>query len=76
LTNTGDGDAFIVKYDSGGNVQWAKSAVGVAGADDVGFAVACDNAGNIFWSGDFESAPLTIGKSGLKSCQRRGYFCC
>jgi hypothetical protein len=48
LINTGDCNIFIAKYDSLGNVIWAKS---VAGKFDRGFSLSADPSGNIFLSG-------------------------
>ncbi len=42
-------DIFIVKYDTSGNVLWAKSAGGVG--YDEGYAVCTDSTGNLFVTG-------------------------
>lgn len=57
-TSTISGDIFIVKYDAGGNVIWAKSAGG--NFDDAATSVATDYAGNILVAGYFQSAPVTF----------------
>jgi gliding motility-associated-like protein len=49
LTNTGNYDAFIAKFDPNGNILWAKSAEGVG--MDFGFSVSTDTVGNVFMSG-------------------------
>jgi len=49
LTNTGEDDVFIAKFDTDGNVLWATSAVG-AGKDFVK-GICGDNAGNIYIMG-------------------------
>ncbi|HKR04851.1 MAG TPA: SBBP repeat-containing protein [Bacteroidia bacterium] len=51
-------DMFIVKYDSTGNVLWAKSAGGI----DREFAesIAIDFAGNVYVSGSFEGVSLSF----------------
>jgi gliding motility-associated-like protein len=60
LTNTGnDYDVFVVKYDAGGNVTWAKGAGGTFA--DYGRGIAADPAGNIYVAGEFESLTMTIG---------------
>ncbi|MBA2524495.1 MAG: hypothetical protein H0V18_01745 [Pyrinomonadaceae bacterium] len=51
LTSAGGTDAFIVKYDTTGNHIWG-FGLGSTG-DDEGFAVAVDNAGHVFFQGDF-----------------------
>ena len=59
LTNSGDGDIFLVKYDPSGNVLWAKSAGGTN--SDVGWSVTTDATGNVFITGYFESSSITFG---------------
>jgi hypothetical protein len=62
LTKTGAGystDIFLVKYDSQGNVLWAKSAGGTS--DDSGESVCVDTNGNVFVTGYFKSSTITFG---------------
>jgi len=47
----GTNDAFIVKYDSNGNEVWAKKGTGES--LDRGLAVATDNSGNVYATGQF-----------------------
>jgi len=75
LTNIGGGDAFVVKYNSTGTVQWvAKVASGVA---DISYAITTDPSGNVYVTGpsgsdtnmtaynsDSSSFGTTIGNSG------------
>ncbi|MGE5456763.1 MAG: T9SS type A sorting domain-containing protein [Methanococcaceae archaeon] len=59
LTNHGEtitDDIFLVKYDTSGNVLWARSAGG--GSGDVVTAVKTDRAGNLFVSGYFYSTSI------------------
>jgi hypothetical protein len=63
LTNSGSVDMFLAKYDFSGNVLWAKCA-GNSLADFAG-NVATDNSGNVFISGYFYSANLTLGPTTL-----------
>ncbi|TAL60967.1 MAG: hypothetical protein EPN85_06085, partial [Bacteroidetes bacterium] len=63
LTNAGMGDAFLVKFNSTGNILWAKNIGGSAG--DVGHGVAVDAAGNIYVAGWYASATLSIGNTTL-----------
>lgn len=59
LTNAGLDDAFIVKYNSNGIVQWIASVAG--SGTDIACAVAVDNlSGKIYVTGQFTSNPLTI----------------
>jgi hypothetical protein len=59
LINSGINDAFIVKYDTNGNVLWAKSATGAH--DDGGLSVSTDASGNVFFTGIFYSPTITFG---------------
>ncbi len=59
LTNTGIWDMFIVKYDSNGNVLWAKSAGGTG--YDVAYSCSTDAGGNIVVTGYFGSSSITFG---------------
>ena len=57
-TNIADYDIFIAKYDTEGNVLWAKS---VGGGDlDIGYSVSTDTVGNVFVTGAFESSTITF----------------
>jgi hypothetical protein len=56
LTNTGHTDIFFVKYDSSGNVIWAKSAGGTN--HDAGTSIALDGSGNAFLAGTFSSSTI------------------
>ncbi|MGZ3864737.1 MAG: T9SS type A sorting domain-containing protein [Bacteroidia bacterium] len=59
LSTMGYFDVFIVKYDSNGNVLWAKSAGG--SLEDDGYSVSTDKAGNVFLAGYFKSSTITFG---------------
>jgi len=63
LTNAGGGDIFIVKYDSSGDVLWAKSAGG--NSADIGFGVSTDTSGNVLVTGLFGGATITFGNTTL-----------
>ncbi len=58
LINNGGRDIFLVKYDSTGNVLWAKSAGGVEW--DVGYSVTTDASGNVYMSGYFRGDTITF----------------
>ena len=59
LTNSGNADIFLAKYNAEGSVLWAKKAGG--GYDDVANSVATDIAGNVYVTGYFGSSPITFG---------------
>ncbi|MBI2968980.1 MAG: SBBP repeat-containing protein [Bacteroidetes bacterium] len=55
----GFGDVFIVKYDTGGNVLWAKGTGG--NSYDFGYGIAVDGGGNAYVTGSFYSSSITFG---------------
>jgi len=59
LTYAGYSDFFLVKYDSNGNVIWAKKAGG--GNFDIGFCAATDANGDVYVTGLFASSSITFG---------------
>jgi len=61
LTNSGSGtsDAFIAKFDATGTIAWAHS-YGTANADEARQVVP-DDSGNVYFSGYFNAASITIG---------------
>jgi hypothetical protein len=63
LTNAGYGDIFLAKYDTVGNVVWAKSAGGT-GLDGAG-SFSMDASGNIYLAGYYESPTLIFGSTNL-----------
>jgi len=63
LTNAGADDMFIVKYDSVGNVLWAKKAGG--SGDDFSYSLSIDANGNIIVAGIFGSASIVFGSDTL-----------
>ncbi len=65
LTNAGISNIFIAKYDTSGNVLWAKSASGTE--TDLGYAVAVDGSDNAYITGCFYSPTLTFGTTTLTS---------
>lgn len=60
-SGSGTGDIYLVKYDSNGNVVWARSAGG--SADDIAVSVCTDHLGNIFVAGYYSSTGFTIGST-------------
>lgn len=58
LINTSTGDMFFVKYDTGGNLLWAKCAGG--GSTNVGTSVRTDKIGNEYVTGSFFSSSIVF----------------
>ncbi len=65
LTNVGGNDIFVAKYNSNGDLLWAKSAGG--NMSDIAHKVFVDKEGNIFISGMFGSSNLNFGNTVLAS---------
>jgi hypothetical protein len=59
VTNAGNYDIFIAKYNSSGTVLWAKSIGG--NNRDEGTSVTTDFSGNVYITGGLCSSPVTIG---------------
>jgi hypothetical protein len=62
LPFTGGYDAFLAKYSSAGSVLWAAQIASIY--NDVGQAVATDSSGNVFVTGWYNSAALTLYNAG------------
>jgi hypothetical protein len=59
LVNSGGTDAFLVKYDSSGIVQWAKSIKGLN--NDYGYCVTTNNVDKVYLSGGcYTTSSLTV----------------
>ena len=65
LRGQGNKDIFVAKYDSDGNLLWAKSAGGKFTEGPTGIAV--DGNGNCYITGTFSSDTLSLGNSFLKN---------
>ncbi len=63
LTNNGNYDIFVTKYDSNGNVLWAQSTGSIYG--DFGGGIATETAGNTYITGAFQSPTITFGATTL-----------
>jgi len=63
LTNNGTDNIFVVKYDSAGNVLWARSAGGTG--EDISYALTTDAIGNAYVTGYFTSSSITFGSTTL-----------
>lgn len=57
LINNGTSNIFVTRYDSSGNVIWAKGTGGII--SDWGYGIAADDIGNIFITG-FYNSPSVI----------------
>ena len=63
LTNAGNTDFFLYKYDPSGNIVWAR---GIAGTGyEVGNSVATPTNGNVYIAGQFTSNTITCGTTTL-----------
>ncbi|MFA6419668.1 MAG: hypothetical protein WCW13_02610, partial [archaeon] len=63
-------DSFVAKYDSSGNLIWAKNFGN--GLDDTAYSISVDSAGNIFVSGNFWGT-ITLGNTTLISAPSTTY---
>ncbi len=72
LASAGGNDIFIVKYDTGGNVIWAKGEGGTA--YDWGSSVATDVSGNILITGYFKSTTIVFGTTTLNNAGIQNTF--
>lgn len=71
IPNSGSKDIFIVKYDSNGNVLWAKSGGG-SFSEESG-AVATDGNGNVYVTGYFGNT-ITFGSISINSLLNTNIF--
>ncbi|MFI5163731.1 MAG: T9SS type A sorting domain-containing protein [Bacteroidia bacterium] len=71
LINTGREDVFIAKYNSNGNVLWAKSASG--SSEDESRSISTDNSGNVFLTGFFYSPTIVFDSTALTNADSLGY---
>lgn len=72
---TGYSDVYIAKYDSTGNLLWAKSA-GSTGLDQA-YSVATDNSGNAYFTGSYGeaySSSITFGTTTLNNQGQNDVF--
>lgn len=63
LVNPGGASAFLIKYDSNGNITWGQAAT--SSVDCYGLAVSSDNSGNAFLAGYFDSPTIQLGATTL-----------
>jgi hypothetical protein len=68
-----ENDAFLCKFDTNGNFQWARTWGGTTG--DEAYSVAVDGFGNAYVGGDFSSATVDFDPgSGVDSHTNHGFF--
>ncbi len=65
LLPAGSSDILLVKYDTSGNVLWAKNAGGID--DEYASSVAVDSSGNSYVTGNFNSPTSTFGTTILNN---------
>ncbi|HSH67638.1 MAG TPA: SBBP repeat-containing protein, partial [Bacteroidia bacterium] len=65
LTNAGKSDIFVAKYDSNGNVLWAKGYGGTG--NDKGESVSTDNSGNVLLTGYYGGKSIAFDSTTLLS---------
>lgn len=56
--NKGEGDFYLAKYDTSGNVKWVRTAGGIR--DDFGQSITVDDFGNIYVTGEFQSNEIVF----------------
>ena len=56
-------DGYFVKYDSSGNVLWAKDVGGTGG--DYGYGISTYGNGNVYVTGGFTAPSITLGTNTL-----------
>ena len=72
LTNAGSNNIFIVKFDTSGNVLWAKSAGG--NNSDGSNSVTTDFNNNIIITGNFQSPIVTFGTDTITNADSANIF--
>ncbi|MDJ1483755.1 SBBP repeat-containing protein [Cytophagaceae bacterium YF14B1] len=72
ISNKGQGDMYVAKYDPDGNILWAQNAGGTA--DDAGYSLGIDKTGNCYITGSFASSPATFGESSFTNKGNQDIF--
>ncbi|HXC05767.1 MAG TPA: SBBP repeat-containing protein [Bacteroidia bacterium] len=72
LNNQGNDDAFALKYNASGTLQWAKAAGGTL--NDIGDAIAVDASGDVYVAGYFASPSLVFGTTTLNNIGTNNMF--
>ncbi len=74
INNSGSDDWYILKFNTGGNLLWAKSEGGTN--NDDAFSIATDADGNVYVAGDFFSSSITIGTTTMINAGSNSYDAC
>ncbi|MES2764753.1 MAG: SBBP repeat-containing protein [Bacteroidota bacterium] len=76
LQSRGKNDLFIVKYDSNGQVKWAKSAGGNSKETSMIFSrgITADKNGNVYLTGEFYGTSISFGDSTFSSENNTNYL--
>jgi hypothetical protein len=72
LTNAGATNVFTVKYDTNGNVVWAKGGGGTF--YDEGYGIVTDVSGNIYVAGNYSSTRVIFGSDTLNNYGSQNAF--
>lgn len=72
LSNNGNSDMYLTKFDAAGNVIWAKSGGGIS--FDEAFSCAADASGNIYMTGLYDSPSMVIGTSTVTNAGNQDVF--
>jgi hypothetical protein len=72
LSNGGAKNIFLAKFDTNGNVLWAKSAVGAG--NDQSNSVSADGIGNAYITGFYTSSLLTFGTNTITNAGVKNMF--
>ncbi len=70
-TNTSFNKAFVVKYNTNGNVVWAKAAGGLG---NEGLGIATDTSCNVMLTGIFSDSTITFGSVTVRTTYSGGNF--
>lgn len=72
LINSGGAEIFLIKYDSNGNILWAKRAGG--SNDEEGNGICTDNSGNVIITGYFRSPSVAFDTINLNNSGDKDVF--
>lgn len=72
LTSSGSSDIFVVKYNTSGNIVWAKSAGGTN--FDKGQSISVDGSGNVYIVGIYYSPTISFGTHTLTNANGADIF--
>lgn len=74
LTSTGDYDFYLAKYDSSGNILWARNPNSATGEEDI-TSIYSDNSGNVYLTGYTTGSSIDFGNGVvMNNLCNFGYF--